>query len=558
MNQETKQAPPVAEIKPLKNVSKIWLLPIVALAIGLWMVYYQWSNQGPLITIKFDTATNLEVGKTKIKTRNVDIGEVKKIELLPDLKSVLVTARLNAKLEYLLRDSSHFWIVTPRISLNGISGLSTLLSGPYINMEPGTDGNDTSDFTALAAPPSTPIGTPGLHVTLNSNDEFAFKEGDPVIYKGLKVGEFEDIYFNFDERVVYYNTFIEAPYHKLITENTKFWDVGGVRMELGASGIKVATGSIESLLTNGVTFGIPEGMPAGTQISKRSFFDIHRSYSSAAEERYKLSAEFIIMVQDTVRGLQVGAPVEYRGLVIGKVIDINPQDISQNGLLDQAYTIPVVISIQPGRVQQPDNQQGLDFVRKQTLRWVKDGLRATLKTGNLITGALFVDLQHYPDAQAALADNVMGYDVIPTINSEFAQITAKINAVLDNVNQIKVRDLSNNANDMLKEIATTAEALQATASKVDRILISAHEDELSSTVKETMESVAQLTRDFSSGSANYDELNSTMQVLQKTMKDLQPLLLQLNGRPNSLIFVEGSDAKFEPKGISNRPTQGDN
>jgi paraquat-inducible protein B len=558
MNEEMNHTPQVADISPLNSVSKIWLLPIIALSIGIWMVYYQWSNQGPLITIKFETATNLEAGKTKIKTRNVDIGEVKKIELLPDLKSVLVTARLNAKLEYLLRDSSHFWIVTPRISLNGISGLSTLLSGPYINMEPGIDGNPTNDFTALAAPPSTPIGTPGLHVTLNSNDEFAFKEGDPVIYKGLKVGEFEDIYFNFDERVVYYNTFIEAPYHKLITKNTKFWDVGGVRMELGASGIKVTTGSIESLLTNGVTFGIPEGMPHGEQITKRSFFDIHRSYASAAQERYKLSAEFVIMVKDTIRGLQVGAPVEYRGLVIGKVIDINPQDISQNELLDQSYTIPVVISIQPGRVQQPDNQQGLEFVRKQTLRWVQDGLRASLKTGNLLTGALFVDLQHYPDTEPALVNSVMGYDVIPTISNEFAQITAKINAILDNVNQIKVRNLSNNANDMLKQIAATAEALQATAGKVDRLLISAHEDELSSTVKKTLESVAQLTRDFSSGSTNYAELNSTMQVLQKTLKDMQPLLLQLNTRPNSLIFVEGNDAKFEPKGISNRPVKGNN
>jgi paraquat-inducible protein B len=558
MNQESNQKPEAAEIKPLKSVSKIWLLPIVALSIGLWMVYYQWSNQGPLITIKFETATNLEAGKTKIKTRNVDIGEVKKIELLPDLKGVLVTARLNANLDDLLIDSSHFWIVTPRISLNGVTGLSTLLSGPYINMEPGTDGKKTTDFTALAAPPLTPIGTPGLHVTLNSYDEFAFKEGDPVVYKGLKVGEFEDIYFNFDERVVYYNTFIEAPYHKLITANTKFWNVSGVRMELGASGIKVTTGSIESLLTNGVTFGIPEGMPSGEQITKRTFFDIHRSYESAAQERYKLSAEFIIMVQDTIRGLQIGAPVEYRGLVIGNVIDINPQDISQNGLLDQSYTIPVVIGIQPGRVQQPDNQQGLDFVRMQTLRWVEDGLRASLKTGNLLTGALFVDLQHYPDAEPTLANTVMGYDVIPTISSEFSQITAKVNAILDNVNQIKVLDLSNNANDMLKQIAITAEALQATASKVERILNSAHEDELTSSLNKTLQSIAQLTQDFSSGSTNYEELNNTMQVLQKTLKDLQPLLLQLNGRPNSLIFVEGSDATFEPKGISNRAVAGDN
>ena len=557
MSEELIQQPqtlPTADIVPVKSVSKIWFLPIVALSIGIWMVYYQWSNQGPLITIKFENATSLEAGKTKIKTRNVDIGEVKKIELLPDLKGVLVTARLDSGLDDLLQDSSQFWIVTPRISLNGVTGLNTLLSGPYINMEPGSGGNETTEFEALDAPPVTPIGTPGLHVTLNSNDEFAFKEGDPVIYKGLKVGEFEDIYFNFDERVVYYNTFIEAPYHKLITENTKFWDASGVRMELGASGVKVATGSIETLLTNGVTFGIPEGMPHGEQITKRTFFDIHRSYESAAEERFKLSAEFIIMVGDTIRGLQVGAPVEYRGLEIGKVIDINPQDISQNGLLDEGYTIPVIISIQPGRVQQPDNQQGLDFVRQQTLHWVNDGLRASLKTGNLLTGALFVDLQHYPDAEPALAGKVMGYDVIPTISNEFAQITAKVNAILDNVNQIKLRDLNENANNMLAKIAETAEAMQVTASNVDKLLVSAHEDELSATLNKTLESVAQFTRDFSVGSANYDELNATMQAFQKTLQELQPLLMQLNSTPNSLIFVDGTAPTIAPKGI-NSPTE---
>ena len=150
-----------ADIKAVKSISKIWLVPFVALAIGLWMIYYQWSNQGPLITIQFENAEGLEAGKTKIKTRNVDIGQVKKIELSPDLKGVLVTARLDLNLDYLLHEGSNFWKVTPRISLNGVSGLGTLLSGPYINLEPGVVGKETTQFIALSAPPVTPAGTPG-------------------------------------------------------------------------------------------------------------------------------------------------------------------------------------------------------------------------------------------------------------------------------------------------------------------------------------------------------------------------------------------------------------
>jgi paraquat-inducible protein B len=550
MNQDQQPQPTIPEealVKPVRTVSKIWLVPIVAFFIGMWMVYYQWSNQGQLISIQFNTATGLEAGKTKIKTRDVDIGVVKKIELSDDLSGVLVTARMDKNVAPILHSDNQFWIVSPRISLSGVSGLGTILSGPYINMAPGVEPKMSEEFIALEAPPVTPAGTPGLHVTLNSKSEFAYKKGDPVIYKGIKVGEFEDIYFNFDERIVYYNTFIQAPYHKLITVNTKFWDISGVQMELGASGVKVSTGSLETLLTNGVTFGIPEGMPLGEQVKERDFFDIHPTYASASEERFKLRAEYVILVKDTIRGLQIGAPVEYRGLVVGKVLTINSLDTNQDGLLEQGYDIPVVISIQPGRVQQPDNAEGLAFIRKQTSLWIQKGLRATLKTGNLLTGALFVDLQHYPDAPAFDAKTLNGYEVLPTITGEFSEITSKVTAILDNINEIKLKSISDNANNMLSQIAQAAESLQSTVKTADHLLTSVHEDNVSSVLTGTLENLSNLTQDFSAGSQTYKELNQTMQSLQQTLQELQPLLLQLNSTPNSLIFTDGDGPQFTPK-----------
>ena len=548
LEQQQPTLPEEALVKPVRTVSKIWLVPIVALFIGIWMVYYQWSNQGQLVTIQFKTATGLEAGKTKIKTRDVDIGLVRDIELSEDLSGVKVTVRMHKKIAPILHSDNQFWIVSPKVSLNGISGLGTILSGPYINMAPGIDQQMSDKFIALDAPPVTPAGTPGLHVTLNSESEFAYKKGDPVIYKGIKVGEFEDIHFNFNERIVYYNTFIEAPYHKLITSNTKFWDISGIQMELGASGVKVSTGSLETLLTNGVTFGIPEGMPVGEQINERSFFDIHPTYASASEERFKLSAEYVILVKDTIRGLQVGAPVEYRGLIVGKVLAINSLDTSQKGLLEQGYDIPVIISIQPGRVQQPDNAKGLDFIRKQTSLWIEQGLRATLKTGNLLTGALFVDLQHYPDAPPFEADLQMGYEVIPTITGEFSEITSKVTAILDNINEIKLNEISENANSMLSQISQTALALQATASSVEHLLNTVQEDKVSSTLTNTLENISKLSQDYSADSETYNELNHTMQSLQGTLKELQPLLMQLNSKPNSLIFTNGNGPRLIPKG----------
>ena len=549
MSQDPQQPtlPEEALVKPVRTVSKIWLVPIVALLIGVWMVYYQWSNQGPLITIEFKTATGLEAGKTKIKTRDVDIGLVNKIELTDDLSGVLVTVRMDKDIAPILHSDNQFWIVSPSVSLSGVSGLGTILSGPFINMAPGIENQKSETFRALEAPPVTPKGTPGLHVTLNSESEFAYKKGDPVVYKGIKVGEFEDIFFNFEERVVYYNTFIEAPYHTLITANTKFWDISGVQIELGTSGIKVSTGSLETLLTNGVTFGIPEGMPKGEKISERSFFDIHPTHSSASEERFKLSAEYVILVKDTVRGLHVGAPVEYRGLVIGKVLSINSLDNNQDGLLEQGYDIPVIISIQPGRVQQPDNAIGLTFIRKQTSLWIEQGLRATLQTGNLLTGALFVDLQHYPDAPLLEAQRLQGYEVVPTMTDEFSEITAKVTAVLDSINDMKLNVISDNANNMLLEIAQAAQSLQSTASTTDNLINAIREDNVSATLVETLQSFSKLTQDYSADSETNEQLNKTMQSLQSTLQEFQPLLLQLNSTPNSLIFTDGIGSRLIPK-----------
>lgn len=545
-----------ADVRDVNRISKIWLIPVVALGIGLWMVYYQWANQGPEITIEFSSATGIEPDKTKIKTRDVDIGIVKRVELNSDRPSVTVTARIDPSAAHLLNDNSKFWVVTPRISLSGVSGLSTLLSGPYIALETEPGETEKYDFVALEEPPVTPAGTPGLHITLNSNDEFAFKEGDPIIYKGLKVGEFEDIFFNLEERVVYYNAFIEAPYHKLITENTKFWNTSGIKFELDTSGIEVQTGSLETVLTNGVTFGVPEGMPAGRQITKRAFFDIFANYDAAADEKYKLGVNFIILIDETVRGLEVGAPVEYRGLVVGEVLEINPPGPLNAGLLDEAFPIPVIITIQPSRVRQPDNRKGMESVRNQTLHWIKKGFRASLKMGNLLTGALYVDLQHYPDAlELAVVETFLGYDVIPTRSNEFAQITQKITALLDTINALPLNQIGDNTNSVLAELNQTIQTFQNVASTLDGVISDVDGTSLNRNINKTLQSMNALLRDYADGSESHAELVRSMRSFQQTLQQLTPLLEKLNQAPNSLIFADSVAPQREPKAAGNQEEQ---
>ncbi|ASP49906.1 intermembrane transport protein PqiB [Cognaticolwellia beringensis] len=542
---------PDAKIKPIKTVSTIWFIPVIAVLIGCWMIYYQWSNEGSTITINFPTAEGMEAGKTKIKSRNVDIGEVIKIELNKNGNGVIVKAQIKKSAEQFLVTDSMFWVVSPQISHAGISGLSTLISGVYIEISPGKSESERHLFDALDSPPLTPAGTPGLHITLNSNDQFAYKKGDPIIYKGLTVGQFEDIYFNFEERVVYYNVFIKSPYHQLITSNTKFWDVSGLQFDLNADGISVKTGNFETMLTNGVTFGIPKGMAIGEKIGERSYYDIYASYEEADDERYRRSIEFVILVNDSIRGLSVGAPVEYKGVQIGKVLSTNLiRSRQQAQLIEEDFKIPVLISLQPGRVGLPDNEVGENLMIEQNVYWIENGLKAVLRTGNILTGSLFVDLQHNKGQPINEIAKYGDYSIIPTNGDEFSQITAKAEQFIDNLNNIPLKSMSKNANQLMLEITQTAHEIQKVGQSIDKLLGQVEQQKISSELSKTLQGITTLAKDLSSGSQGYEELRSTLHTLTATMNELKPLLNQLKHKPNSLIFNSGEGSEPIPTKIN--------
>ena len=537
-----------AEVKPTSFISRIWIIPILVLVIGGWMVYYQWKNQGPLITIELHSATGIEVNKTPIKVRDLDIGQVKKITLKPDLDGVLVTARIDASAAHLLNENADFWVVAPRISFSEVSGLNTLLSGSYIAMSAHDKGTEKLHFKALERPPVTPQGTPGLHVMLRSDDEFAYKPGDPIIYKGFKVGEFEDATFNIEERVVYYSAFIKAPYHKLITQNTRFWDVSGVKLLLESSGVSVQTGSLETLLANGITFGVPDGVPTGEQVLDDAFFDIYEDDASASNARFKVAAEYLLLIDESVRGLTVGAPVEYRGIEIGSVTAINSISAIEGNILERDYPIPVLISVYPGKARQPDTQEGLQAIKQTFKNWIERDLRASLRMGNILTGGLYVDLQHIPAPKGtARVKTVNGYDVIPTVSNEFTQLTQKADAILDKINQLPLKEMVENIQLAVEDMKLAAESVETASNDFDLLIADVDAKALNNNLNQVLLSLDSLLKNYSEGGFNQAEIKETVDALQDTMRSMQPLLLKLNQAPNSLIFSNDEQADIQPK-----------
>ncbi|WP_338455734.1 intermembrane transport protein PqiB [uncultured Alteromonas sp.] len=537
-----------AKVTSTKSISRIWIIPILVVVVGGWMVYQQWKNQGPLITIELQSATGIEVNKTPIKVRDLDVGQVKKITIKPNLDGVLVTARIDANASHLLTDKSEFWVVAPRISFSEVSGLNTLLSGSYIAMAANDSGKEQLNFIALERPPVTPAGTPGLHVILQSDDEFAYKPGDPIIYKGFKVGEFEDAVFNIEERVVYYDAFIEAPYHKLVTENTRFWDVSGVKLKLESSGVKMETGSLETLLANGITFGVPEGVQIGEQVVENAFFTIYGDIATASNARYKLTAEYVLLVDESVRGLTVGAPVEYRGIEIGNVTAINSFPAVEGNILERDYPIPVIINIYPGKVRQPDTEEGLNAIKQTIRNWLRKDLRATLRMGNVLTGGLFVDLQHVskPDDSDEIAV-LNGYEVIPTVSNEFTQITQKADAILDKINQLPLGDMVSNVLLAVEDMKLAAQSVETASDDFDLLIENVDTELLNTNLNQVLISLDSLLKNYSEGGLSQSEIKETVDTMQDTMRNLQPLLLKLNQSPNSLIFTDSNSSGIEPK-----------
>jgi paraquat-inducible protein B len=536
-----------ANIKPTKAISAIWLIPVVALLIGAWMVYDHISNQGVLINIEFNTAEGLEINKTQIKIKNVVIGKVTDIKLNDDSEKISVSARINNKQSSLLLENSQFWVVKPRIGNQGVSGLDTLLSGAYIEFSPGKKGLEQNQFIGLESPPVTPVGTPGLHITLDNKGDKSFQVGDPILFRGITTGKIEHTFFNADERIVYYNVFIEAPYDKLITSNTRFWQINGVEVDLSADGIRIETGTLQTLLSGGISFDIPAGQPVGEPVTERQYFTIHPDKDAINENDYNHSIKYMLLFSDSIRGLKPGAPVEFRGVKVGQVLrtDMAYQDLGN--LLDENTLIPIMISIEPARLGLADEPVSVEQTRKNLEQWLQDGLQAELATGNLLTGSKIINLQ-YAQASSLALQMFNSHRVIPTVASNIDQILLKANQVMDKINKLPLNEIATNTNEAVIETTKSLKILQRSATKIDEIMSAPDSQQLINTLNTTLSNINSIAENYTQGSQGQKALQENMDLLKQVLNQLQPLLLQLNQQPNSLIFSGQKQDDIEPKG----------
>ncbi len=441
---------PVPGEKGRRALSIVWLIPIVAGAIAIWLAYVTISEKGPTVTIQFKTAEGLEAGKTKVKYKDVEIGQITEVRLADDLSHILVTAEMARETADHLTEGTRFWIVRPRVGAGGVSGLSTLISGAYVEIDPG-QGEPIDSFVGMEEPPLISSDVAGREFVLRSDRLGSVSRGSPIQYKGLDVGEILGHELDEDDEGVSLHAFVKAPYDQLVTTQSRFWNVSGVNFEMSAEGVELSTGSMQSILIGGVAFDTPVSAEAREPAEAGTEFRLYQSKSGISEAAFTEAVPYLVYFDGSVRGLNVDAPVEFRGIKIGRVADVQlVYDAEKNSL-----EIPVVIEIEPQRVGivgdgghgDPDDHAVMAYL-------VEQGLRAQLAPGNFLTGELLVELDFHKYRRRAELSFDRHYPEIPSIPSDLEGLARSVSDVVDQLATVPIEEIGADLKSILKGIDT--------------------------------------------------------------------------------------------------------
>jgi len=456
------QQPHQAVVKKQRGPSIVWLIPLVTLIIGAGLVAKYLSERGPEITITFKTAGGVKK-KTPIMYKDVQIGKVKKIRFSDDFKHIVITARMAASAEPFLKESSRFWVVRPRLSLHGISGLRTLFNGSYIAVDPG-QGEDRYDFSGLEEAPSLSSESNGVTVTLVSDQLDGLDIGTPVYFKGLAVGKIVGYELGKNNTHVRIHAFIDAPYDKLVHNNSHFWNISGIDATLNDGGVHIHSLSLLTIMFGGIAFDSPGVKPVSSGVGNsanhvatktvaRKAYRLYAHYEDIQEHSYKQKLQFMTFFHSSIHGLDVGANVEFQGIKIGKVSQIG----LKLGDAKQGYRIPVTLEIEPKRVPGL-HVLSVDKMRQTLIGMVKQGLRAQLETSSLLTGKLYINLTlpegHAPDQVAA---NDSALPEIPSVPGGLSQIQGSVQNILNKIDDLDIEQLGDDLQGSLHAFRHTVE-----------------------------------------------------------------------------------------------------
>jgi paraquat-inducible protein B len=536
---------PQADVQSKKQISIVWLIPIVAVLIGGWLAYKGLSEKGPTITITFESAEGLEAGKTQVKYKDVQLGQVATIHFNADLSRVLITAELVKEATPFLTENTRFWVVRPRVTASGVSGLGTLFSGAYIGMDPGMEGEPARRFKGLEIPPVVTTGMPGRNFMLRASSLGSLDIGAPVYYRQIKVGQVIGYELADDGRSLSIKIFVNRPHDKLVRANTRFWNASGLDLKLDASGIKLNTESLVSIMMGGIAFDTPTSLESGGPAQVGQVFRLYGTRESIFERTFTEKEHYILHFKGSIRGLTVGAPVEFRGIKIGQVVDIKAV-FNQETLAPQ---ITVLIETEPQRWEIL-GETTLDH-KTQMEALIAKGMRAQLKTGSLLTGQLFVDWDFHPDASPAQVKYDQKFPELPTIPAPLQIITARVNNLLSKIETVPIKQIGKDLGDTLqnvkrlsesKELLEAVQALNETLQHTRQLVQNLDSNvapAIRTTLDQAQKTLVSVEGTLGKNSPLQHEMTQALKELAEAARALRILADYLERHPDAIIFGKG-------------------
>lgn len=535
MNEKTDPGSPSvaqAAIGEKPKFSLVWVVPIVAAIIGAWLVYKAITEEGPTITIVFQTGEGLTAGKTKVKYRSVEVGTVENIELSKDLEHVVVTAKMAPGAKDYLREGTRFWVVRARVTAGEVQGLGTLLSGAYIGIDPVSDGRKTKEFIGLEKAPVIETDQEGRQFRFTTRELGSLAVGAPIYYRQFSVGRILDYRLELDGTITG-EMFIEAPYDQLIKENTKFWNASGVEASLTAEGFHVDTQSLTSILIGGIAFETPQTLDQRAEVPENHEFFIYANRLESLQREYKIQKHFVMIFNESVRGLTIGSPVEFYGLKIGEVVDISFEVDYE----EMTLRVPVLVRIEPERLVPSGEEDKLGQERGDL---IARGWRAQLATGNVLTGGKIINLVLDPDTPASEGGEWKGYPTFPTVPSSLRNLASDVGRIVDKIEDIPFDQIGENLSETLasiNRIVSDPELMEAITS------LRKMADQLSDEVAPALNSVltrAEQTLDSARNQIDADsvtahELRRVLMELGDTAQAIRTIVEYLERHPEALI-----------------------
>lgn len=512
--------------------SLVWLIPILAVFVGMGLVIQLWMQRGPVITLTFSTAEGLEAGKTKLKFRDVDIGEVKKISVAPERKKVLVSIELKKEAAQFAAEDSRFWVVRPRIAGSTISGIGTLLTGAYIGVDLGQSKVMKDAFEGLEVPPAITSDVPGKYFILTARDMGSLDIGSPVYYRRIEVGQITETHLNDDGQGVTLRAFVRAPYDRYVTTDTRFWHASGMDLQLGANGVQFNTESLATILIGGVAFATPDFTEQTVAAESNTRFTLASSKDLALAPADTDLFTLVMRFEKSVRGLTVGAPIDFRGLTLGAVRKIEMGFDEQKKMFYSDVTADIYMSRFGPNLRKTLLQARFNQDSRLLSELVDRGLRGQLRAGNLLTGQLYIALDFFkgtPKPATFIGTDKMAY--LPTIPTDLEEVQQQLADIVHKIHKVPFDKIGQDLAATVQETNRNLAAIQTVLHNVDQKALPG----VLKTLEESQRTMRQLENVLAADAPLQQDISHAMRDLSNATRALKSLTDTLERNPESLL-----------------------